>query len=111
MAKLREEFTPETSPANLGASASPDVVLWSRHELKQVLRVGDTAIYEWMRLSNDPLPSPIQLGPTRSTGRPGRVFWLASEVLAWIARRAAQPRAGRVQVPDNKVIAAQSQPA
>lgn len=51
-------------------------------ELDLVVPVSRQTKRNWM--AKGLFPSPVQLGPQRSTGRSGRVAWLRAEVMEWV---------------------------
>ena len=55
--------------------------LLARQEVQDLLKIGRTTLYRWMREGR--FPEPMQIGP-------GAVRWHESEILAWIEER---PRA------------------
>ncbi|WP_137164582.1 MULTISPECIES: helix-turn-helix transcriptional regulator [Pseudomonas] len=62
-------------------------------DILQILPVGRTTVYEWMKLADDPFPGTISLGGLRSTGRAKVAVWDLEEVYAWLDRQAQKPRA------------------
>ena len=61
-------------------------------DILQLLPVGRTTVYAWMKLADDPFPGAISLGGLRSTGCAKVAVWDLEEVHAWLDRQAQKPR-------------------
>ncbi|MNN93079.1 Prophage CP4-57 regulatory protein (AlpA) [compost metagenome] len=61
-----------------------------RPELRCVLGVVDSTLYDW--IATGIFPAPFSLGPNRSNGCARRNAWIREEVYAWIREQAAKPR-------------------
>ena len=51
-------------------------------EVDVLVPVARQTLRNWM--AKGLFPSPVQLGPQKSTGRSGRVAWLRAEVMEWV---------------------------
>jgi len=63
-------------------TSKPVSMYMFQSEVDVVVPVSRQTLRNWM--AKGLFPSPVQLGPQRSTGRSGRVAWLRAEVMEWV---------------------------